>query len=250
MLSKRTDLILKLILVILVLIFITTILIKRFIYFMPTQNFLDTQEKYIEIKLRHLYGWLLENSNNAKIIIYFPNNSDNISYRQNKIRMLHNIGYNVLIFDYSGFGRSSGIPNEQQLYDDACSIVSMALQKYNKHQITLYGEQIGAPIATYAARRYNILSLILESPLPNIKYIFNHKIRKYFGIFFNEFSTELYLNGYNGRTLILHMSDTTINNLLSLCTDEIVFTHETELPLEKIKQFIEHTYSENTQKIN
>ena len=216
---------------------------------MPTQKFLDIEEKYIEIKLRHLYGWLLE-SNNSKVIIYFPNNSDNISYRQNKIRMLHNIGYNVLIFDYSGFGRSSGIPNEQQLYDDACSIVSMILQKYNKNQIILYGEQIGAPIATYAARRYNIQTLILESPLPNIKYIFNDKIRKYFGIFFNEFSTELYLNGYTGRTLILHMSDTTINNLLPLCTDEIVFTDESDLPLEKINEFIEHTYSENTQKIN
>ena len=149
------------------------------------------------------------------------------------------MNYNVLIFDYSGFGRSSGIPNEQQLYEDSCLITSTVLQKYNSKNIILYGEQLGCSIATYIARRYNIPTLILESPLPSIKYIFTEKIRKLFSVFFTEFNTELYLNGYKGRTLILYDNDNDINNLLNLATTKILITQYDNLPL-GIKNFIEN----------
>lgn len=238
--STILDTIFKITLIIIVLIFITTILTKRFVYFSPKHEFLDIQENYTEFKLNNLYGWLFENSN-PKIIIYFSGNDRNISYRQNKILSLHAMNYNVLIFDYSGFGRSSGIPNEQQLYEDSCLITSTVLQKYNSDQIVLYGEQLGCSIATYIARRYNIPTLILESPLPNIKYIFTERIRKFFSIFFTEFNTELYLNGYKGRTLILYdLNDNTINNLLLLATDKIVITDNNNLPFLNIKNFIEN----------
>ena len=230
----------KLILVLIVLIFIITILVKRFVYFSPKHEFLELQENYNDFKVHNLYGWIIEN-NNPKIIIYFSGNDKNISYRQNKIRSLYEMNYNVLIFDYSGFGRSSGIPNEQQLYEDSCLITSNVLQKYDSKNIILYGEQLGCSIATYIARRYNIPTLILESPLPSIKYIFTEKIRKFFSVFFTEFNTELYLNGYKGRTLILYDNDNDndITNLLLLATNKILITQHDNLSL-GIKNFIEN----------
>ena len=36
-----------------------------------------------------------------------------------KITKLNEMGYTVLIFDYSGYGKSDGIPSEQQCYHDA-----------------------------------------------------------------------------------------------------------------------------------
>jgi pimeloyl-ACP methyl ester carboxylesterase len=238
--SSVLDIIFKIILIIIVFIFIITILTKRFLYFSPKHEFLEVQENYDEFKVHNLYGWLIEN-NNPKIIIYFSGNDKNISYRQNKILSLHQMNYNVLIFDYSGFGRSSGIPNEQQLYDDSCLITSTVLQKYNSNQIVLYGEQLGCSIATYIARRYNIPTLILESPLPSIKYIFTERMRKFFSIFFTEFNTELYLNGYKGRTLILYnFNDDNINNLLALATNKIIITDNDNLPFLNIKNFIEN----------
>jgi len=235
------EIIIKIILILLVIIFITIILIKRFAYFQPKHKFLEIQENYKEIKIKHLYGWLLTNNNN-KIIIYCPGNDFNISYRQEKIKMLHNMNYDVLIFDYSGFGNSYGIPNEQQIYDDVCLITAMTLQKYTKSQIIFYGEQIGCSVATYAARRYNINTLILESPLKNIKYIFNNKIFIFLGNFFTEFNTSSYLNGYQGRTLILYNNyDHNIDDLLLLCTDKIIFNNDNSLPYEEIKRFIDNT---------
>ncbi len=233
------EIIFKLLLIIIVLIFIATILAKRFAYFSPKHEFLELQETYTDFRVHNLYGWIIEN-NNPKIIIYFSGNDKNISYRQNKIRYLYNMNYNVLIFDYSGFGKSCGIPNEQQLYEDACLITSTVLQKYNSNQIVLYGEQLGCSIATYIARRYNIHTLILESPLPSIKYIFTEKIRKFFSVFFTEFNTELYLNGYKGRALILYTNDIDITNLLLLSTHKMIITDSDNLPFLSIKNFIEN----------
>jgi pimeloyl-ACP methyl ester carboxylesterase len=232
-----TELAVKILLIILTLFFITYVLVKRFIYFRPVSEFLELEEPYTEIKIRHLHGWILENGND-KIVIYCPGNNNNISYRQRKIKMLHDMNLNVLIFDYSGFGKSSGIPNEQQTYDDACLITSMVLQKYDKNNIIIFGEQIGSAVAIYVARRYNIQTIILKSPLLSINYMFNENIRKFFGKFFTEFSTDSYLNGYTGRSLILYTYDDNVDKLLLLCTDKIVFSDELNIPWQDVKRFI------------
>lgn len=221
----------------LTILFVISIL-KRFLYFSPHKKYLELHEQYKEFNIKHLHG--LELSCNCnRIIIYFPSNRKNISYVQDKLLSLHNLGYNVITFDYSGFGRSKGMAYEQQLYDDACLIVAMVLQYYSHNNIILYGEQLGSALATYVARRYNIPYLILESPIANIKYIFNSKIHKLLHIFCKEFDTIIYLSGYNGNVLVLYTKNDYIESFLHLSKSQIMIENNIELPLEEIKMFIE-----------
>jgi alpha-beta hydrolase superfamily lysophospholipase len=221
------------------------------------RKLLPTAENYKTVQNYHINGWIAENPQSNKIILYCHGNAGNISYYDRKIINLRDLGFNVLIFDYSGYGKSSGIPSEQQFYNDASYMVSMLSKNYNIKDIIAYGESIGGPVATYVARRYKIPILILDSPLPSMNIIAKKYLQKFGNISkflsfpFTEFDTELYLNGYNGKTLLIHSIEDeiipydTIQNLIKLSTQHIstTGTHiKPKIPYEEIKRFID-TYS-------
>lgn len=196
----------KISLIILTIIIISILIIKRYVYFQPSSVFIPYKEKYQDISEGNLHGWFLPGTNN-KVILFCHGNAGNISHRQEQIDSLNDLGYSVIIYDYSGYGKSRGIPSETQLYHDASVFLSSLIKQYDKKNIILYGESIGAPIAAYVARKYNIHTLIIESGLPSIKkYVYSKSqiIGKLLGFIFNEFNTESYINGYKGKILVLH----------------------------------------------
>ena len=242
---------LKISLVIIVFIFIILMLIKRFVYFRPSSQFKTTKEVYKVVKYDNLHTWLLENNKSDKIVLLCHGNAGNISDQENRINNLYNIGYSVLVFDYSGFGKSSGVPSEQQLYNDVSTIVSILRQQYNPNQIILYGQSLGASVATYAARRYSIPTLILESPLPSVKILIENKypLGKLYSFLFPEFDIGSYLLGYKGKSLIMHSPTDemipykSITHLLHICTQHIPMdgSHNNPIiPWSQIKNFIEN----------
>ena len=110
--------IIKICLITTVVIIITVLLIKRFIYFQPSNEFIPYKETYQDISEGNLHGWFIGEKGNKTVLICHGNGG-NISHRQYLIEPLTKLGYSVLIFDYSGYGRSRGIPSETQFYHDA-----------------------------------------------------------------------------------------------------------------------------------
>jgi len=248
--KKLQELLLKFVLTIVVLLFVTTLLTKRFIYFRPSSSFSVVNETYKVINQGHLHGWMAEGPPRSKIILICHSNKGNVSHTANTIKQLHKLGFTVLSFDYSGFGKSRGIPGEQQLYDDASYMVALIRQTREPRDIILYGQGLGAPVATYVARRYGIPTLILISPFPSARSIVNHTPLRYISGLFSEFNTQEYLHGYGGRSLLIHSKDDeyipygTTFELQRLASHHIPSsgTHEDILvPWNEIKRFIENS---------
>lgn len=208
-------------LIILVILVIVVLLIKRFIYFRPISEFLPYKDTYQDISSRNLHGWFI-GEKNSKTILICHGNSGNISHRQSIIDSLRELGYSVMIFDYSGYGRSLGIPSESQFYQDASIFTEMLMRYTDRNNIILYGESIGAPVAAYIARKYDIKTLIIDSGLPSIKkYISFHFniLGSILGFIFPEFNTEEFIEGYRGSLLVIHsLSDEIIPYVI---TDKI-----------------------------
>ena len=76
--------------------------------------------------------------------------------------------YDLLIYDYRGYGKSGGAITEQNLYDDACLIYEELLKTYPEENIVVYGRSIGTGIASKVSMEYNPGQLILESPYYNL----------------------------------------------------------------------------------
>jgi uncharacterized protein len=77
-------------------------------------------------------------------------------------------GYDVLIYDYRGFGKSTGkIKNEKMLYSDAVMIYKKLTYDYKERDIVVYGTSLGTGIAAKLAHDNHPKQLILETPYYN-----------------------------------------------------------------------------------
>lgn len=197
----------KIVSILLAILFIIVLIIKRFAYFRPSYEFMPPQEKYQDIREGNLHAWY-KSGPSGKVILFCHGNAGNLSYRQSKLAELSKMGHSVLIFDYSGFGQSRGVPSEQMCYANADMFVSLLLRKgYKKDSIIPYGESLGAAIAAYVARKYGLSAVIIEGGIPSIRSLLKFwypKIGPVLGLFFYEFDTVNYLNGYRGKILVMH----------------------------------------------
>ena len=68
-----------------------------------------------------LHGWFVPAPAAKGTMLFFHGNAGNISHRMEYLLMFHRLGYNTFIFDYRGYGESSGSPSESGTYLDAQS---------------------------------------------------------------------------------------------------------------------------------
>lgn len=74
-------------------------------------------------------------------------------------------GYDILFFDYRGFGKSDGkISSQNQLYDDVQAIYETMKKLYDEKAITLIGYSIGTAPAAYLATNNDPRKLVLIAP--------------------------------------------------------------------------------------
>ncbi|MDD4872643.1 MAG: alpha/beta hydrolase [Kiritimatiellae bacterium] len=94
-------------------------------------------------------------------------NGGNIGDRVDQVKIFHNMGFNVLIFDYRGYGTSTGKPTEKGTYYDALAAwnyLKVPKGIESKH-IVVFGQSLGGAVASWLAEQVNPGALILESTL-------------------------------------------------------------------------------------
>jgi len=112
----------------------------------------------------HLVRFHAAVSNRRGIILYFHGNKKNIGWYARHMPFLTNRGYEVLMIDYPGFGKSQGKLNEQRLYDWALETYKLAHRSYPADSITIYGKSMGTGIAAWLATARDCKQVILETP--------------------------------------------------------------------------------------
>ncbi|HUP00885.1 MAG TPA: alpha/beta hydrolase [Gemmatimonadota bacterium] len=77
-------------------------------------------------------------------------------------------GFDVLMLDYRGYGRSGGEPDEAGLYLDAVAAHRYIVEVSGlpARRILLFGESLGAAVAVELAAREPVGALVLAGPLP------------------------------------------------------------------------------------
>ncbi|MEM9648800.1 MAG: alpha/beta fold hydrolase [Bacteroidota bacterium] len=100
------------------------------------------------------------------LILYFHGNAGDLSRWGLIATDFVDLGYDVLIMDYRGYGKSNGEEerSEEILLADAQLFYDLARQDYQEADIILYGRSLGSGIATYLASRNNPRKLLLETP--------------------------------------------------------------------------------------
>jgi len=109
------------------------------------------------------------------ILLYFHGNKDHLARWGKMHTPFTNCGYELLMIDYSGYGKSEGEASDECLHQDAIVAYHWAIEKYAAEQIVLYGRSLGAAIASQLATQKAAKVLILETPFNSVEAIFRHR---------------------------------------------------------------------------
>jgi fermentation-respiration switch protein FrsA (DUF1100 family) len=115
-------------------------------------------------------AWHVPHDDARGSILFCHGNAGNIADRLHSVKLLHELGYNVLIFDYRGFGESGGSPSEFGLYMDAEAAWLHLVEdrRVQPQQIVVFGRSLGGAVAIELAGRHNPGGLVVESTFTSI----------------------------------------------------------------------------------
>ncbi len=115
-------------------------------------------------------AWFVPAKDVRYTILFSHGNAGNISHRLEKLKFFHDLGCNVFIFDYRGYGKSKGKPYEQGFYRDIQGAYNYLLSRGVKsEQIIGYGESIGGAVIIDLASQNKVKGIIIDSSISNAK---------------------------------------------------------------------------------
>ena len=155
-------------------------LFQRQLIFFPTSNHLITPEKaglnaenvWISTSDgEKLHGWFFPVEQSDYIVVLNHGNAGNISNRIDIGKLLSEIGFSVLLYDYRGYGKSTGKPDEQGLYRDIESVVEYLKREkgYKEVEMIMYGRSLGGAVAAYAATKFQVAGLVIDSAFESLQ---------------------------------------------------------------------------------
>jgi fermentation-respiration switch protein FrsA (DUF1100 family) len=140
------------------------------------------------------------------LILYFHGNADNLQ-RWGKYSVdFTRLGYDILMTDYRGYGKSTGKPSETDLYKDALTILGWSQSNLKYEKLVFYGRSLGSAIASNLATAVNPDLLILETPFDELNGAVYEPLKPllYFLPLHSKFSNKSFIPKVKCRKVIIH----------------------------------------------
>jgi uncharacterized protein len=122
----------------------------RVTYTRPEQFGLRVEELHFASAGAQLHGWWLPAVGAATgSVLHVHGNAANISNHLPLVAWLPLAGFNVLMFDYRGFGQSEGRPTLNGIVDDAAAALAVLRQRpdVDAARLAIFGQSLGGATA-------------------------------------------------------------------------------------------------------
>jgi len=178
----------------------------------PTPDFkfelAHTSEVYIDVPGAKLHALYLRQpaEQSHGIVLFLHGNAGNLETWFTHAEFWLETGYDVLMPDYRGFGKSTGkIESEAQLNDDVLRAWNFVAPNYQGKKHVVYGRSLGTGLATSFASQIPVDLLVLVSPYTSMTDV----AREYYpwvptGILRYPLKTNDLLPTLNNNILLLH----------------------------------------------
>jgi hypothetical protein len=155
--------------------------IENFFVFFPQKELelqpedlgLRAEEVLVEVEAGvRVHGWYFPPPDaGAPVLLFCHGNAGNISHRLDNVRHLVGRGLGVMLFDYRGYGRSTGSPSEAGIYRDGLAVYEHLVKEKQvpPERIVPFGRSLGAAVAVETALHHPVRCVILESAFTSTK---------------------------------------------------------------------------------
>ncbi|MEA3364219.1 MAG: alpha/beta hydrolase, partial [Candidatus Hydrogenedentes bacterium] len=111
------------------------------------------------------HGWYIPIPESRGVVLYSHGNGGNISGRMEGIAVWRNLGFDVLIYDYGGYGKSTGKASEKRCYRDIRAMWRWLTEEQGirSERIVLFGRSLGGVVAADLAAEVTPGAVILGS---------------------------------------------------------------------------------------
>lgn len=123
-----------------------------------------------------LHGWYFKTPGAKRTVVFHHGNAGNIAYRIAAADGLVKGGTSVFVYDYRGYGKSTGKSIIATIVPDGLAAWEHVTKKLGVDPQTLvnYGESIGTGVACQVAQQRPSAGLILQSPIGSLP-LMGHK---------------------------------------------------------------------------
>ena len=155
-------------------------LINSLLYF-PSRAIVETPEQagldFRELAIatddgERLHGWWIgTRTESLGHLLLCHGNAGNVGDRVLHADLLTGAGFDVLLFDYRGYGRSSGRPSEEGSYRDARAALACLLEQpmVDAARVFHLGESLGGAVAVNLALEHPPAGLVLLSAFTSVR---------------------------------------------------------------------------------
>ncbi len=136
--------------------------------FQPQTNFNRDNDSLIKLETPNdekISAKFFKNPNAEYTILFSHGNAEDIFTSEHFSQKLSEAGFNVLAYDYRGYGTSEGKPSEQNSYEDAETAYNYLIGelKIAPEKIIIFGRSLGGGVSIDLASRKKCGGLIAES---------------------------------------------------------------------------------------
>jgi len=112
-----------------------------------------------------LHGWYIPTEQSRGVLLFFHGNAGNISHRLDSIKIFHELGLDILIIDYRGYGLSSGKASEKGTYLDAQAAWDylVNIRGVPADRMVIFGRSLGGAIGAWLGAQHTPGAMIIES---------------------------------------------------------------------------------------
>lgn len=119
-----------------------------------------------------LHGWFIKAAKEPSraTILFSHGNAGNIADRLDRVRSFRDLAADFFLYDYRGFGRSTGEPDEEGTYRDGRAAYDYLVKTrgIDPAHLILMAESLGCAVSTQLAVERKAAGLVLEAPFASI----------------------------------------------------------------------------------
>jgi uncharacterized protein len=125
----------------------------------------DYEDVVLPVGGETTHGWFVPKEGARGVVLFCHGNDGNISTRLGTVRFFRNRGFSVFIFDYGGYGKSTGGPSEKRVNQDVLAAWAYLTEQRQiaPAEIVVWGRSFGGGAACELARHVTPGAVVLES---------------------------------------------------------------------------------------